>query len=83
MIQLSANTAHINNRFGDHNVGVAMGMLGVKYSGYYGDNLFRTGSTHAMPVDNDMDVAFSVTHTALNYSAEHQNGRMNNRSTCN
>ena len=69
MSQLAANTSHINNGFGAHNVGVMMGMLRVQYSGSFGENLFSTSSTHPLPVDNNMDVALSVAHTAMNYSA--------------
>ena len=69
MIQLAANTDHINNGFGVHNLGVMMGMPGVKYSGSYGNSFFGTSNTRAAPVDNDRDVVISVAHTALFYSA--------------
>ena len=36
MIQLSANTSHINNGLGYQNVGVVMGVSSVQYSGSYG-----------------------------------------------
>ena len=65
MIQLAANTAHINNGFGSHTVGVMVGMSGVQYSESYGANLFGTSSTHATPVDDDTDFSLSVSHTAL------------------
>ena len=68
MIQLSANTAHINNGFGYQNLVVIMGMSGVQYSGSYGANCFGAISTHAPPVDNYTFVAFSVVYTALHYS---------------
>ena len=51
MSQLSANTAHINNVFGAHNVGVIMGMSCMQYSGSYGVNFFGTSSINAPPVD--------------------------------
>ena len=38
MIQLGADEAHINNAFGSQNVVEMMGMLGVQYSGFYGEN---------------------------------------------
>ena len=68
MIQLSADTSHINNGFGDNNLGVMMGMPGVQYSGSYGSSLFVKGSSNAPPVDNYTDVSFSVAYTILNYS---------------
>ena len=40
MSQLAANIDHINNGFGSQNVGVIMGMLGIQYSGSYGENVF-------------------------------------------
>ena len=40
MSQLAANIDHINNKFGYQNVGVMMGMLGIQYSGSYGENVF-------------------------------------------
>ena len=83
MIRLAANTAHINNGFWYHNVGVIMGMSGVQYSGSYGTNLFGTSSTYAPPVDNYTAIAFSVSHTDLNYSEEQNNYRTTNGITCN
>ena len=67
MRKLSANTSHINNGFGDQNVGVMMGMAGMQFSGFYGANLFGTIRTYAPLVDNDTSVAFLVAHTDLNY----------------
>ena len=82
MIQLAANTAHINNGFGYQNVGVIMGMSGVQYSGSYGANVFGTSITHAPLVDNYTAIALSVSHTDLHYSEEQQNYRTTNGSTC-
>ena len=67
MSQLAANTSHINNVFGSHNLGVMMGMLGVQYSGSYGANYFGTSITHAPQVYNDTDVVLSGAHTSINY----------------
>ena len=68
MIQLSANTAHINNGFGYQNLVVIMGMSGVQYSGSYGASFFVTSNTCDAPVDNYMSVSLSFLHTALTYS---------------
>ena len=57
MSKLSVNTAHINNGFVSQNLGVMMGMLGVQYSGFYGENLCSKSSTCSAPVDNNMAVA--------------------------
>ena len=65
---LADKISNKNNGFGSQNVGVIMGMLGVQDSGYYGANYFVTSSTHAVTVDNDMDVALSVAHTYMSYS---------------
>ena len=42
-------------------------MSDVQYSGSYGANLFGTGSTNDLLIENNMAVALSVVHTALNY----------------
>ena len=79
--QLASNTFHINNGFGAKYVGLMMGMLGMQYSRSYGDNVFGTSSTHALLVDNNTSVAFSVAHTAMCYSKEHKNERKTNGDT--
>ena len=58
-----------------------MGMLGVKYIGFYEENLFVTSSTNDPMIENYMAVAFSVAHTALHDSAEQHNDRTTNGST--
>ena len=82
MIQLSADTSHINNGFGDQNVGGKWVLIGMQYSGSYGDNLFGARSTHDPMVNIDTTVAFSVAYNALNYSKEYKNDRTTNGSTC-
>ena len=57
-------------------------MSGVQYNGSYGVNLTGTISTNSPPVDDNTSVALSVAHNALCYSAEHQNDRTTNGSTC-
>ena len=69
MSQLSPDTSHINNGFGDQNVRVIMGMSGVQYIGSYGKNFFGTSSKYAPPVDNDMAVALSVLNSFINCSS--------------
>ena len=80
--QLSANTSHINIRFGSHNVGEMMGMSGVQYSASYERNCFGARSTHFLSVDNDTAFSLSFAHTSLNYSSEQKNDRTTNGSTC-
>ena len=66
--KLSGSTAHINNRFGAHNIGATIGMSGVQYSGSYWENCSGTISKRSVPVDNNMAVILSVVHTDINYS---------------
>ena len=67
MSQLASDTAHINNIFGAHNIGVIMGILGVQYSGSYGADFFGTISSHAPLVDNSMAVSLTVANTDMYY----------------
>ena len=59
-----------------------MVMLSVQYSRSYGENLLGTIVTHTPLVDNNTAFGLSVSHTALHYSAEQQNYRVTNGSTC-